>query len=259
MVRRCVDGVVVYQFEALARQAAVGHAILARHGGVSVGSFATLNLGHTVGDDYRAVEENHRRGLAVIGAATLETVSPYQVHGARVAVVGRGHRGTVQPSCDGLVTTQRRVPLLLRFADCVPILLYDAVVPAVGLVHSGWQGTAANIAGQAVRVMVRQLGSRPADIWAGLGPAIGPCCYEVDAELARRVAAACPGAASITRSVGPRLLLDLPGAVRAQLQAAGVRDVEDSGVCTSCRVDEFFSHRAEAGRTGRFGVVVGLV
>jgi YfiH family protein len=156
------------------------------------------------------------------------------------------------------VTTERNVPLLLRFADCVPVLFWDEVLPAVGLAHAGWRGVAANIAAETVRVMVDRLGCRPENIWAGIGPAIGPCCYEVDADTAARVGDACPGGADICRAEGSGVMLDLPAAVRSQLEAAGIRRIEDSGICTSCSLEEFFSHRSENGRTGRFGVIIGL-
>ena len=107
--------------------------------------------------------------------------------------------------------------------------------------------------------MMERFGCDPADVWAGIGPTIGPCCYEVGPEVVEAVQAACPPWADVARSTNGRVHLDLPGAVHAQLQAAGVERIEDCGLCTACRVDEFFSHRAEGGRTGRFGVAMGLV
>ena len=258
MDRQRVDGVVLYRFEELIKASKVHHAILTRIGGASATPFATLNLGHTVGDDLATVEENHRRGLGAVGLEVGQIVSPYQVHGSHVGIVGGAHRGTVQPACDALVTAEPDVHLLLRFADCVPVLFFDAARGVIGLAHAGWRGVVANVAGETVRVLVERMGCRPESIWAGIGPAIGPCCYQVDSHVASAVRDGCPSGAFIGRWEDSVLMLDLPAAVRAQLEAAGVGHIEDSGLCTACRVDEFFSHRTENGQTGRFGVVIGL-
>jgi len=259
MLRVCGDGVVLYRFDGLGRAEGLIHAVLTRIGGVSEGPYATLNLGHTVGDDLAAVEENHRRALSLLGLAPRQVVSPYQVHGARAGVVGRAHRGTVQPASDGLVTAVPAVPLLMRFADCAPILLFDPARRAVGMAHAGWRGLVAGVVPATVRAMTERLGCDPADLWAGVGPTIGPCCYAVEPEVAAAVQAACPPGAGVVHDAGGETYLDLPAAVQAQLHAAGIEQIEDAGLCTACHVDEFFSHRAEHGRTGRFGVVIGLL
>ena len=258
MKRSSADGVLLYCFDGLTPAQGVVHAVLTRVGGVSPPPFATLNLGHTVGDDSSAVEENHCRALGALGLSVEQMVSPYQVHGARVGLVGSGHRGTVQPACDALVTNEAAVPLLLRFADCVPVLFFDPVRRAVGIAHAGWRGVAVNVVGETVRTLAERLQCDPSGLWAGIGPAIGPCCYDVQPEVLDAVRRACPPDARISRTAGEKIFLDLPGAVRAQLVAAGVGRIEESNLCTACRVDEFFSHRLECGRTGRFGVLIGL-
>jgi len=259
MLRECTDGVVLYRFEGLSGADGLIHAVLTRIGGVSRGPYATLNLGHTVGDDLAAVEENHRRALSALGLDPRQVVSPYQVHGARVGVVGRGHLGTVQPATDGLVTTAPAVPLLMRFADCAPVLLFDPVRRVVGMAHAGWRGVVAGIVEATIQTMMERLGCNPADLWAGIGPTIGPCCYAVGPEVAAAVEAACPPGAEVVRRADGQTYFDLPAAVQVQLRAAGVEQIEDASLCTACHVEEFFSHRAECGRTGRFGVVVGLL
>jgi YfiH family protein len=259
MIRECVNGIVLYRFQELSEITGLNHAVLTRIGGVSRGPYATLNLGHTVGDDLSAVEENHRRALELLGLRPGEVVSPYQVHGARVGVVGQAHLGTVQPATDALVTAVSSVPLLMRFGDCASILFFNPVRRAIGMAHAGWRGVVVGSVEATVRTMVERLGCDLADIWAGIGPTIGPCCYEVGPEVVDAVRAACPTGADIVHRVDGRVHLDLPAAVRAQLGAAGVERIENAGLCTACRVDEFFSHRAEHGRTGRFGVVMELL
>ncbi len=258
MLRERVNGVVLYRFEGLDGVEGLLHAVLTRIGGVSRGHCATLNLGHTVGDDLAAVEENHRRALGALGLEPGQTISPYQVHGARVGVVGRAHVGTVQPSTDALVTDAPGAPLLMRFGDCASVLFFDPARRAIGMTHAGWRGVAAGSVPATVRTMTERFGCKPADLWAGIGPTIGPCCYEVGPEVVAAVQAACPRGTEVIRDVNGRTHLDLPGAVRAQLDASGVGHIHDSGLCTACRMDEFFSHRAEHGRTGRFGIVMGL-
>lgn len=257
MIQKTVDGITWYEFEGL-QKTGVLHALLTRLGGASTPPFDALNLGHTVGDDLAAVEENHRRAFAALGIDRRQVTSPYQVHGNHVRLVGRGHTATTQPATDGLITTTPGVALLLRFADCVPLLLFDAKRRAVAMIHSGWKGTTGNIAAAAVEAFVRHAGSRPEELWAGVGPAIGPCCYQVDAKTASAVAKACPEGASVVQKRDGALYLDLPGAVWAQLIAAGVEQIEMADLCTACHTEEWFSHRAEQGRTGRFGALAML-
>lgn len=257
MFKETFDGIVRYGFPAL-EGVGVAHGALTRLGGVSQGPFATLNLGHTVGDDLAAVEENHRRVFAALEIGRDQVVSPYQVHGAAVRWVDEAHAGTVQEATDGLLTATPGIVLFFRFADCVPVLLFDPVRRVVGLAHAGWRGAANGVVAAAVAAFSRHAGSRPGDLWAGIGPAIGPCCYCVGSDVAVSVAHACPPESQVVRQEGKGLYLDLPGAVQAQLLAAGVGQVETSGLCTSCRSDEWFSHRASRGRTGRFGVFIML-
>jgi len=257
MKRSRLNGVLHYRFEALDDIEGLVHAVLTRIGGVSRGPFATLNLGHTVGDDLKAVEENHRRALIPLGLHPDRVVSPWQVHGATVDVVGRDDVGTVRPETDALVTAAPGVPLMMRFGDCAPVLLCDPVRRVAGMAHAGWRGVVAHVVDESVRTMTERLGCNRNDIRAGVGPTIGPCCYEVGADVAQQIARACPVGANVIRRINGQIHADLPRAVQAQLRAAGITQVEQADLCTSCHVDEFFSHRAENGRTGRFGIVIG--
>ena len=258
MIRNHVNGIVFYRFAGLCDVPGLVHAVLTRVGGVSRPPFATLNLCRKDGEDPAAVFENLRRASQALELEAGAFVRAWQVHGARVGVVGWADRGAVYPDTDGLVTTVPGVPLLMCFGDCTPVLFFDRVRRAIGVAHAGWRGVVAGVVPSTVRAMVEQLGCNPADLWAGVGPAIGPCCYEVGPEVVTAVRAACPPGADVVRYVDGRAHLDLPGAVGAQLRAAGVGQVEDANLCTSCHVDEFFSHRAEQGHTGRFGVMMGL-
>lgn len=257
MIRSRLNGLVRYRFEGLDSVEGLLHTVLTRLGGVSRGPYATLNLGHSVGDDPKAVEENHRRALLPLEVNPADVVSPWQVHGATVDVVEYEDRGTVRPETDSLITAAPGVPLLMRFGDCTPVLLCDPVQRVVALAHAGWRGVVAGVVEATIRTMQEQLACDVTTIWAGVGPTIGPCCYEVGADVAEEITYACPASADVTHQRGSHIYADLPAAVEAQLRAAGVKHVEQAALCTACHVDEFFSHRAENGRTGRFGVLLG--
>jgi len=258
MIYRQAGPVPYYQFVNLAAQKRVKHYVFTRIGGVSRSPFASLNVGHTVGDDDGAVEANHGLVYEATGISEEHVVTAHQVHGTRVATVRRG-TGSLHEGTDALVTDRPGLLLMLRFADCVPVMLYDPVHKAVGLIHSGRLGTLECIVARTVDRMGQEYGSRPADLIAGIGPSIGPCCYQVGPEVGVEVKARLPdaGRVLITQTDGS-LHLDLWEAIRQQLVSAGVDDIEGSGLCTACHVDEFFSHRAEQGHTGRFAALIGL-
>lgn len=235
----------------------VPHAVFGRLGGTSLSPFDSLNTGHTVGDAPEAVAANMARIARALGVALEDLVTARLVHGAQVAVVGPQDRGRVVPSTDALITASPEVVLFLRFADCVPLLLFDARTGAVGLGHAGWKGTVEGIATAMVEAMRQAFGSRPEEVVGALGPAIGPCCYAIgpDVEaLVRQRLSHMAGEVLGTRN--GRVHLDLWEANRRQLLEAGVGQIEVSGVCTACRRDLFFSHRGDGGRTGRFGVAI---
>lgn len=246
------------QFRLLAEHG-LTHGVFGRIGGVSAGRLASLNVGLRVGDRQDAVEENLRRILNTLSVPSDRVVTSQQVHGPQVALVGAAEWGTVVPATDGLISATPGTALLLRFADCLPLLLYAPRQRAVAIVHSGWRGTVAGIAGIAVGLMRDALGCNPDEIIAGIGPAIGPCCYEVGPDLVQRFQQAF-GADSrgLFRQVGARQHLDLPATVRWQLQAAGVQQIESSNICTACAIDRYYSHRAERGQTGRFAVIIAV-
>jgi hypothetical protein len=257
IVQRINDnGLVFYRFETLG-QTGVDHAIFTRRGGVSQPPFDTLNMGHSVGDDLSAVEINHLRALSVLGLRKGDVVTAHLVHSARVAGVGSSDRGTVHAETDALVTDVPDLPLLLRFADCVPVLFYDRRTKAIGMAHAGWRGVAARVVPATVQALTQSYGCRPRDLWAGIGPSIGPCCYEVGQEVIQEIAAAVNGNAPF-RQINERFYLDLWAAVHSQLAEVGVAQIENSVLCTACDTAEWFSHRAEAGKTGRFGVAIKL-
>lgn len=235
------------------------HGFTTRQGGVSPPPYATLNLGRAVGDAPACVAANRRRALEALGVDPGSQVEASQVHGRTVAAVGRRDRGARVSGADVLLCGEPGVTLAIHTADCVAILLWDPRRRAVGAAHAGWRGTAAGVAAAAVQAMARAFGSAASDLRVALGPAIGPCHYEVDGPVAAAFAA-WPWAAQVLHPGRPgRWRLDLVGANRMTLLEAGVpaEHIWSSGLCTACRADLFFSYRRD-GVTGRMGAMIGL-
>lgn len=259
MRREESNGLLYYRFHSLAACGEIIHGVFTRLGGISHPPYHWLNVGSSVGDDQEAVDTNHDLICRALGIRRADIATAYQVHSANVAVVGPKDRGRVALQTDALVTNTPGVFLMLRFADCVPILFYDPVQRAVGLAHAGWKGTLGRAVQKTVEAMVEVYGSRPADLIACIGPSIGPCCYQIGGDVAELVNKVFPSQPQLLCRQGDGSChFDLWEANRLQLAAMGVHQVEVSGLCTACHNDEFFSHRADNGLTGRFAVVIGL-
>jgi YfiH family protein len=221
------------------------HGFTTRRGGGSEPPFDSLNLGGAVGDDPARVAANW--GL-VERETGLGFARVRQVHGARVVRLDAPTPPALE--ADAIVSRTPGVAACVSVADCVPVLLADPETGAVAAVHAGWRGTIARVAAAAVRALAEEAGAPAARLLAVVGPAIGPCCYEVSPELARRFASEIGGDA--VRD-GRAPALDLWTANAAVLRAAGVaaERIDALRRCTSCERDAFFSHRRDAGRTGR--------
>jgi purine-nucleoside/S-methyl-5'-thioadenosine phosphorylase / adenosine deaminase len=261
MIENRENALTLLKFESIANGGHVQHAVYTRHGGVSRAPFASLNLSVSVADDKSDVYANRRRAYGVFERDTDSVVHAHLVHGADVAHVTSEDFGTWIPHTDGIITRERGCALTMNYADCTPIFLYDPQIEAIGLGHAGWLGAVRDLPGALVRAMSSTFGSNPADLVAGIGPCIGPCCYEVGQPVIGEVLAAFKDGQSLL--VDPRMVsvvekanFDLPEANRRNLENAGVRQIESSGFCTACRTDLFFSHRAEKGKTGRFGAIL---
>ena len=244
------------------------HGFSARQGGVSPAPFDALNMALHVGDDPARVWENRTRYFAAIGLDAERICTIRQVHGTEIVRAlrrdaGRGARNYADAlaDADALITNDSGVPLMLCFADCVPVLLYDPVHHAAGVVHAGWKGTVQRIAAQTVARMGEEFGTEPSDVIAGIGPSIGAGCYTVGAEVAERFRTAFPTHADeIIQEQDGALHLDLWAANRLQLVEVGVAadNIDSADICTSCDRAFFYSYRAADGRTGRLAAVMEL-
>jgi len=249
-----------YTFDMYA-DASITHAVFTRLGGVSKGQWKSLNVGLTVGDDPENVFENRRISFSTANRP-IETLSDsWLTHGTEV-VVYDSPRPTDQkypPKGDILLTDRPEVTLFMRFADCAPILLFDPVRMAIGLAHSGWLGSVKMVARRAVEAMQARYNSNPHDILAAIGPSIGPSKYVVGPEVIGEVEQAFGADASeLLPRKNNSTCFDLWAANRLVLTQAGVKHIEIVGICTGENLEDWFSHRAEKGKTGRFGVLLGL-
>jgi purine-nucleoside/S-methyl-5'-thioadenosine phosphorylase / adenosine deaminase len=253
------DGLRYFTFPLL-EKAGLPHAVLARQGGVSRAPFASLNMSVSVGDDAEAVAENRRKAFALFHRTPLSAPELKQVHSTRILAARLRGTGEPLPEADGWVTDSPEFTLFMRFADCVPILLYDPVRKAAGIAHAGWKGTLDGMAARAVEAFREHFRSNPEDLLAGIGPSIGPDHYPVGEEVAEAARAAFgPAAYRWLRPHDGSTHLDLWSVNEFLLRRSGVKNVEVCGICTACHTEDWFSHRAEKGRTGRFGAMVWLV
>lgn len=177
-------------------------------------------------------------------------VSVQQVHGTDVLVVDRPTKAeeSFPGGWDALLTNRPGVLLTVRTADCVPVLVHDPVHKAVGAIHAGWRGAVAGIVPRTLEMMQCRFGSKPDSLQVGIGPSIGPCCYEVDEPVLRPLRAGFPGWRLVVREIGQgRALLDLRELVRRQAQAAGVgtEAIRTVNVCTACHPELFYSYRRD--------------
>jgi YfiH family protein len=287
---RKTHGVQIIEAAALAKPDWLAHGFSTRLGGTSfVAGKPALNLGFTDWDERGRVAENRKKFMAALGAPEMPLVTMRQFHSDVIHVVapcsGEAAKADA-PKADALVTAAPGLLLGVQTADCVPILLVDTRRRAVAAIHAGWRGTLARIAVKTLGRMGMEFGTRPGEVIAALGPAIGRCCYEVGPEVAQAFAAQFAPAADwfdgpfeqlahgeeplwlpwLTMMppghvpAPPRVKLDLRASNRWQLVDAGVPEsnISVSDLCTACRTDLLFSYRGEGAKTGRMMAAIGI-
>jgi YfiH family protein len=247
----------IIQSQLLLKVPGVVHGFTTREGGHSKAPFDSLNLGSLVGDARPAVEANRQGVLVALGRPKGVWISLNQVHGNEVVEVTRQAGRSIE--ADALWTRDPEAAIAILIADCVPILLADERGGAVAAVHAGWRGTEARV----VEAMVKRLGKEgipPQRLKVAIGPAIGPCCYEVGPDVAAKLAAAIPTCPDgIRPAADGKSVVDLWAMNRAILESVGVKptQIETFKLCTSCNTT-FFSHRRDQGNTGRQAGIIGL-
>jgi copper oxidase (laccase) domain-containing protein len=200
-----------------------------RHGFVE--RIPGIDVSHEKGEVLKRLEAVHRNARRELGMADWPLLTAQQVHGNKIAVVDRSmHADKEFAGCDGLITNQKQVALGIHVADCCAVYIVDPETPAIGLVHSGKKGTELAIASEAIQQMSASFGSDPAKLIVQLSPCIRPPHYEID----------------------------FAAEIIEQCRAAGAKNIQDSGLCTACDIDRYYSYRAEKGKTGRMLALLGL-
>ncbi len=255
-MRRLTQGeITYYRFESLLSPG-LKHGIFTRLGGVSQGYYHSLNLSRSTGDTAEAVAENRRRMYAALSTPAERAVTSWLVHGNTVRAITEDDLGQNDVHADAMITDRRGIALTLRFADCLPVLFHDPAREAIGIAHAGWLGIECGVLPASVRAMVTTYGCKPRDIRACIGPSIGPDKFEVGEDVAARIQSAVREPVILAGNGKPHV--DLWAAARSQLHEAGVGEIEIAGLCTASNTHEWFSHRAEKGKTGRFGALIEL-
>lgn len=248
-----------YQFEHLSHCSGIRHFV----------SSGAKDIGFGDGKDWDEIRRNRQELADCVGIDIRNLVTAHQIHSANVAIVtcreaGRGAMDMESrlPDIDAMITNQEGICLMALSADCVPVLLYDPVARAIAAIHAGWRGTAAKIVEETVRMMQEKFGCKPGHILAGIGPSIGPCCFEVGQEVADVFRDLLPGVTDLVHSAvtANKCRVDLWEANRQELLAAGLKadNIEIAGLCSVCHSDRFFSYRRDGKEAGRFGAGIAL-
>ena len=262
------ENIVSYlEFEAFKKQSWLTHAFSTRFGGVSLGCFASMNLGFGRGDDDASVAENYRRLGEAVGFDWTKVVLSHQTHTTNVRLVTKkdAGKGTVRErdytDVDGLITNEPGLPLVTFYADCVPLYFADPTNKAIGLSHSGWRGTVGRMGEQTLKAMYEAFGTKPQDVIAVVGPSICGDCFEVGPEVATEFAA------SFSRKQmeeichagnGDRSYIDLWKANRIVLEEAGVpaQNISVTNLCTRCNPELLYSHRIMGAQRGNLAAIL---
>lgn len=241
----------------LSESSALIHAFTTRLGGSSTEPLEWFNLGrHWSTDESRQDATINRSKLCnALKLNFNRLVVPGQVHSTRIAWVSEPENAA---DIDGVATVTPDTPILLHYADCVPIIIFEKELSAVCILHAGWKGTAGGIATKGVSLLKQVLGTESSNIVAAVGPAIGPCCYPVGDDVAQKLKDSVQNADGLISIEQGRPHPDLKAINAMQLLEAGVSAVDVSAYCTACRPDLFYSHRQSAGKTGRQGAIAGI-
>lgn len=236
------------------------HAVFTRHGGYSPAPWSSLNFGASVGDDSKRVMHNREIALRSLNLDPTKVFDLYQVHSTNIVFTDRPlSPGEQHQKADAIVTNQPNVILMMRFADCVPILMFDPKNHVVSISHAGWVGTVDQIASKTVMFMHEKYGTDPENLIAGIGPSICPDHYPIGKEVLNRIHTSFGYKTDLlVYENNDKTYFDLWKANQLLLNEVGVKKVEISRLCTYCNLRDWFSHRGENGKTGRFGVVIGL-
>ncbi len=261
-MKKCVDNRVYYKSDLLSEVSRINHCFTTRCGGVSQGKITGLNLGFRCGDRKDDVVTNYKLISADMGFDYESITAGRQTHSSNIRIitkkdVGKGvSRESDIDEVDGLVTTLKKVPLVVYFADCVPILLVEETAGVIAAVHSGWRGTVSGIVGNAVDIMTAQFGAKPEQIKAAIGPSIGKCCFETGEDVGCQFEDR-----FIRKGENNKFFVNLQSKNREILLSRGLREqnIDDLNLCTICNCETMYSYRKHKENTGRMGAFIELL
>ena len=255
------DDRVYFKSDILEKSNKIVHFFTTKPGGFSEGKINGLNLGFRVGDKFESVRRNYIQIAEDFHIPFNKITAAKQIHSTDIRVIsekdfGMGVSRTEEIfEADGLITNCKNVPIMVFYADCVPILMHDEVSGVIGAIHSGWRGTALKIAEKAVLLMKDRFGTKPENIKAVIGPSIGNCCFETDKEVAKNF-----DIQFVEPLPNNKFMVDLWSANQKILLDAGLNPekIDVFKICTKCNCDLLYSYRAHGEKTGRMGAVIML-
>ncbi len=253
-----INGVSFYTFSPLNKFCdRIVHGFSTRKGGTSSPPYDSLNLGLHVEDNEETVIANRKKIIGVLGFSIEDAIALNQVHGNKIVKIDKCSCGKELSSADGMITNQPNILLMTHYADCVPIYVYDPVSNSIGLAHAGWKGTVLKVAKNLVEELNNNYGVKPKNCIAVIGPSIGSCCYQVNEKVIGPLKKSIP---RWRECLVDEDFLNLWWSNKLVLQESGIKNqnIYISRLCTSCEVEDFYSHRRDKGTTGRMAAFLAI-
>jgi len=237
----------------------VKHGFFMRHGGTSPSPWKSLNMATSVGDSSENVIENRKRIADALQIGRFDFYDLWQVHSNEVVIAEKPRRrGEPHMKADAIVTNKENLALLMQFADCVPILFFDPERKVIASAHAGWKGTLSGIAAETVKMMMQKFNSEPGKIISVIGPSICREHYQIGEDVASKVNSFFKSEEKVLTCIKEKKFMDLSAANRIILEKMGLKNIEMMDICTFCNKEDWFSHRGENGKTGRFASIITL-
>ena len=237
----------------------VKHGFFMRHGGCSPRPWKSLNMATSVGDTRENVIENTFRIADALQIGRKSFYDLWQVHSNRVVIADRPRPlDNEHIQADAIVTSKDQVALLMLFADCVPLLFYDPEKKVIAIAHAGWKGTLNGIAAETIKVMTENFLSTHENIIGVIGPAICHDHYQIERDVVDKTKTVFGTEDNVITYQNKKTFLDLPLSNRLILEKYRIKTIETIDICTMCYKEDWFSHRGENGKTGRFAAVISL-
>lgn len=269
MIEKYTNSLSLRFFQHLSKYREIYHFITTRNGGFSGQPYDSLNLGFHVGDNSKIVLKNRELLASELGIPLGNFTTAKQIHGRNVKIITENLKGcgsynydTVITETDAMITNVPNICLMVLQADCVPILFFDLKKKVIGVAHAGWKGTVLKVVQNTVKMLKEKFNCSTLDILVGIGPSIGPCCYEVGPEIISQIDRVFHNKKEYiyNETQSGTGYFDLWETNKIQLMQIGIpeRNIEIAKICTCCNHILFFSYRHQRGETGRFGAGIML-